>query len=161
MGRLYTAQFNGATLAGATQYDLFQLTSPSGKLVCVHAINISQGGGGNDVGDAQEEFLTILMKRGVGATTGSGGTTPALVGIEAGAPAAGSVVLANNTTKMTGGTITTLHADSWNVRANFIWIPTPEMRFWIANGDRFTLELGTGPADAVNANATIYFEEVG
>ena len=160
MGRMYSAQFAG--VAAAAQQDLFQITAPSTRVVCIHGITVSQGGGGNDVGDAQEEFLTLLMKRSTSAsTTGSGGSTPTIVGLESGAPAAGSVVMANNTTRVTGGTAYTIHSDSWNVRANFIWIPTPEMRPWLGISERFTLELGTTPADAVNTNGTIYFEEIG
>ena len=160
MGRMYSAQFSG--FPAVTQQDLFQITAPSTRVVCIHGITVSQGGGGNDVGDAQEEFLTLLMKRSTSAsTTGSGGSTPTIVGLESGAPAAGSVVLANNTTRVTGGTAYTIHSDSWNVRANFIWIPTPEMRPWLGISELFTLELGTTPADSVNVNGTIYFEEVG
>ena len=160
MGRMYSAQFTG--VAAAAQQDLFQITAPSTRVVCIHGIVVSQGGGGNDVGDAQEEFLTLLMKRFTSAsTTGSVGTTPAIVGLESGSGAAGSVVLANNTTRASGGTSVTIHSDSWNVRANFIWIPTPEMRPWLGISERFTLELGTTPADAVNTNGTIYFEEIG
>jgi hypothetical protein len=158
---MYSAQFTG--VAAAAQQDLFQITAPSTRLVCVHGITVSQGGGGNDVGDAQEEFLTLLMKRLTSAsTTGSAGSVTSIIGLESGAPAAAASVMTNNTTRATGGTSSTLHADSWNVRANFIWIPTPEMRPWLGISERFTLELATTPAtDAVNVNGTIYFEEVG
>jgi hypothetical protein len=155
MGMLYSAQFNG--VAVTAQQDLFELVAPSDAVVVIHQILLSQT---TEVGDTQEEGLSILVKRGA-TTSGSGGTTPALVPLENGFTAAGSVVEANNTTKATAGTIVTLHADSWNVRSQLLILPTPELRLVLSPSQRLTVELATTPADSITMNGTLYFEEIG
>jgi hypothetical protein len=155
MGMLYSAQFNGVTVTA--QQDLFELVAPSDAVVVIHQILLSQT---TEVGDTQEEGLSILVKRGA-TTSGSGGTTPALVPLENGFTAAGSVVEANNTTKATAGTIVTLHADSWNVRSQLLILPTPELRLVLSPSQRLTVELATTPADSITMNGTLYFEEIG
>lgn len=156
MGMLYTAQFNATAVSA--QQDFFEILSPSDAVVLVHQVKISQG---SDVGDAAEEGLNILVKRGVGSTTGSGGSTPALVPTESGFAAAGSVVKANNTTKMTSGTITTLDGEQWLIRSPYLLLPTPECRLVLSPSQRLTVELATTPADALTVNGTLYFEEIG
>ncbi len=159
MGMLYTAQFNG--VAVTAQQDFFELLVPSDCVVIVHMIQLTQT---TELGDAQEEQLAILLKRGVGSvTSGSGGTTPTPAKTESGFAAAGSTVEANNTTKMaTGsGTITTLDADSWNVRAEKVWLMPPELRIVLSPTERLTVELGTTPADSITMNGVIKFEELG
>lgn len=157
MGRFYTAQFNG--VAVTAQQDFFELAAPSTAVVVIHQVVLSQT---TEVGDAQEEQLSILLKRGVGSTTGSGGSTPTPVKLETGYPSAGSTTKANNTTKMTAGTITTIHSDAWNERnPQWLYLPTPELRPVLSPSERFTVELATTPADSVTVNGTIYFEEIG
>jgi hypothetical protein len=159
MGMMYTAQFNG--VAVTAQQDFFELLAPSDAVVIVHMVLLTQT---TEAGDAQEEQLSILFKRGVGSvTSGSGGSTPTPAKTESGFAAAGSTVEANNTTKMaTGsGTITTLDADSWNVRADKTWLMPPELRIILSPGERLTVELGTTPADSITMNGVIKFEELG
>lgn len=156
MGRLYTAQFNG--VAVTAQQDFFEIAAPSTMVVFIHWIELTQS---TETGDAAEEMLSILLKRGVGSTTGSGGSTPTPVKLETGNPSASSTVKANNTTKMTAGTITTVHASTWNERAQWLWLPTPELRIVLAPSERLTVELGTTPADSLTCNGTVYFEELG
>lgn len=159
MGRMYTAQFNG--VAVTAQQDLFELVAPADAVVIVHDIELSQT---TEVGDAQEEQLSLLLKRGVGTvTSGSGGTAPTAQPVEDGAPAFGGTVEANNTTKMATGTgsIETLASTSWNVRSEKPKVWTPETRPVISPSNRLTVELATTPADSITMNGTITFEEVG
>ncbi len=153
MTRRYSAQYNG--VAVTAQQDLFELNAPATAAVRVLGVVLAQS---TEVGDAQEEGLSILFKRGA-TTSGSGGTVPTAAQLFASAAFAGTVE-ANNTTKATGGTIVTLHADVWNVRTQFLWIPTPEMQIVLAPSDRFTVELATTPADSITMNGTLYFEAV-
>lgn len=155
MGRKYTAQFNG--VAVTAQQDLFELVAPSSATVLIHAIHISQS---TEVGDAQEEGLSLLWKSGQ-TTSGSGGSTPTPVPVEAGDAAAGSVVEANNTTKASAGTIVTHYAWNWNVRMPFDVIFTPETRPVVRPSRRATLELATTPADSITMSGTLVFEELG
>lgn len=155
MGMLYTAQFNG--VAVTAQQDLFELTAPSDCIVVVHQILLAQT---TEVGDAQEEGLSILVKRGA-TTSGSGGSAPTPAPLEFGWAAAGSAVEVNNTTKASAGTIVTLHADAWNVRSSLLILPTPELRIVLSPSQRLTVELATTPADSITMNGTLYFEEIG
>lgn len=158
MSRLFTCSWSSAQ---TVQQDFFELLSPSAKSVRLHAIELEQT---SEVGDAQEEGLAIILKRGVGSvTTGSGGTTPTAVPLDAGDTAYGGTVKINNTTKMVAGsgTISTLANWAWNVRVPFLKLFTPELRPIIKGGDRFTIELATTPADSITFSATIWFEEIG
>lgn len=156
MGMIYTAQFNG--VAVTAQQDFFEVTLPSDCVALIHFIELTQT---TELGDAQEEQLLILLKRGVGSTSGSGGTTPTPVKLESGFAAAGCTVEANNTTKMTGGTISTLEPSSWNIRAEKTWLATPELRYPMSPAERFTVELASTPADSITMNGVIKWEEIG
>ncbi len=152
---LYTVQFNG--VAVTAQQDLFEYTAPADSVVFIHWAKLAQS---TEVGDAQEEGLSILIKRGA-TTTGSGGTTPTPSPTEFGFAAAGGTAKVNNTTKATAGTIVTLDADVWNVRMQAIWLWTPETRLVLSPSQRFTIELGTTPADSITMNGTLCLEEIG
>lgn len=159
LGMMYTGQTNG--VAVTTQIDFFELLAPADCCVIIRQIELTQS---TELGDAQEEELSILIKRGVGTvTSGSGGTTPTPSKTQSGFAAAGSTLEANNTTKMaTGtGTITTLWASTWNVRAPWLWLPTPEFNIVLSPSERLTVELGTTPADSITMNTLIVFEELG
>lgn len=155
LGMMYTAQFNG--VAVSAQQDLFELTAPSDAVVVVHQVVLTQS---SDVGDAQEEGLSILMKRGA-TTSGSGGSAVTPAALQHGFPAAGTAVERSNTTKASSGTIVTLHAEAWNIRAPLVWLPPPELRIVLSPSQRFTVELATTPNDSITMNATLYFEELG
>lgn len=155
MGRVYSAQFNG--VAVTAQQDFFELNAPSDAAVRLLSIHLSQG---TELGDAAEEQLLILLKRGQ-TTSGSGGTTPTAVAYAAGDPAFGGTVEANNTTKASAGTIVTLEAHNWNVRAPFDRIFTPETCPILSPSGRMTVELATTPADSITISGFIIFEEIG
>lgn len=157
MPRMYVAQTNGVATTVAT--DIFELVAAATHIIVVHGIEISQT---SDTGDAQEELLSILLKRGVGNTSGSGGSSPTKSKLQTGAATSAATLEANNTTVAVagGGSLTTLHASAWNVRMPWLWIPTPEMRIVLAPSE--TLIVGApAPADSLTVNATIYWEEIG
>lgn len=152
---MYSAFFGNVSVTA--QQDLFEITTAAGFAAVIHQIVVSQS---TEVGDVQEEGLRLLIKRGA-TTTGSGGTTLTSVPLDRPASTAASTVKANNTTKATAGTIVTLHAEAWNVRAPFIYTPTPETRIVLGPSTRLTLELATTPADAITMDGTLYYEEIG
>lgn len=155
MGRIYTATF--ADVAVSAQQDLFELVAPSDAIVLIHQIEISQL---SDVGDAQEEMLSIRLKSGA-TTSGSGGSAITPVPISVGDVAFGGTCEANNTTKATLGTIVTHYAWAWNVRMDFNKLYVPELRPILSPSHRLTVELATTPADALTMSGVITFEEVG
>ena len=157
-GRIYRCVFNA--VAVTAQQDFFEITAATGKTVIIHYLWITQS---TEVGDAQEEGLNLIVKRGTSLTTsGSGGTTPTPVTQNPNDAAAGAVCEVNNTTKMAigTGTITSEEPHNWNVRVPYVVIYTPETRPIVLPGERKTLELGTTPADSITISGWVGFEEI-
>lgn len=155
MGRIFTAQFNG--VAVTAQQDLFEIVAPATGIILLHELGLSQS---TEVGDAQEEGLSIILKSGQ-TTTGSGGSAPAKVPNLFGDAASGATVAANNTTKATAGTIVSHLAWAWNIRVPFEKVWTPELRPVLSPSRRGTIELGTTPADSITMNGYLVWEEIG
>jgi len=157
MGRMYSVPFVAAAVAAAN--DLFELTAAAGKPCVVHSIEIEQY---TEVGDAAEEGLSLTLRRGTsGTTSGSGGSSVTPVAQISSDAAAGLAAESNNTTLMTGGTITTLRAWAWNVRIPFNKVFTPDTAPVIAGGERLVLRLEGAPADSITVNGTVMVEEIG
>lgn len=154
-GRVYTVQFNG--VAVTAQQDLFEINAPSDAVVELLEFHLSQT---SEVGDTQEEGLSILLKSGQ-TTSGSGGSAPTAVPQSLGDAAFGGTVEVNNTTKASGGTIVTHGAWAWNVRVPFDVIYTPETTKILSPGARMTVELATTPADSITMNGYAVFKEIG
>jgi hypothetical protein len=159
-GRVYTATFKA--VAVTAQQDFFEIAAPADAAVEIISWSLSQS---TEVGDAQEEQLTVTTNRGVGTvTSGSGGTTQTPQPVSDGDPAFGGTVEANNTTKMVvgSGTLETdLEVFNWNVRVQMDKIYTPEDRPMISPSNRWTLELETTPADSITISGTVVFREIG
>lgn len=155
MGMIYSVAFS--SVAVTAQQDFFEYTAPSDAVAIIHSVEITQS---TDVGDAASEGLAILHKRGA-TTTGSGGSTPTPAPLEFGFAAAGGVAKVNNTTKATSGTIVTLHSSNWIIQSPYLWLPTPEYRHVLSPSQRYTVELGTTPADSITVSGTLIVEEIG
>ena len=112
------------------------------------------------MGDTQEEGLSIIVKSGQ-TTSGSGGSAPTPVPQNASDSAAGFAAETNNTTKASTGTIVTHHADNWIIRQPFNLILPDRLQQELAGSRRWTVELGTTPADSITMSGTIYVEEFG
>lgn len=160
MGKLYTVSF--AAVAITVAQDLFEITNAATRVLYVHGLELGQG---TELGDAAEEMLQILVKRGTSLTTsGSGGSAPTPAPVEANQGASAFTAEVNNTTKLAVGTgsITTLMATYWNVRSvPMQWIFTPEMRPVVSPSERLTVELVAAPADSITVSGTLWVEEVG
>lgn len=158
MGRLYQVPI--PFTAQTAQIDFFELTAASGKPCLIHEIYIANS---TEIGDAQEEQLTLKLKRASGSvTSGSGGTTPTPVPANPADAAAGMTAEVNNTTKLAvgTGTITDERLFSWNVRTAFEKIFTPETRPYIVGGEKKVLELTTTPADSITMGGYVLVEEL-
>ena len=155
MSGIYTVPFVG--VAVTAQQDLFELVAAAAKPLLVLGFGLSQS---TELGDAQEEQLSIILKSGQ-TTSGSGGTTPTPVPADSTGSAAGFTAEVNNTTKASAGTILTHYPYTWNVRGPFdIILPEP-MQLLMAAGRRFTLELASTPADSITMNGYMVVQEIG
>jgi len=156
MGQIYTASFTGV-IVGVAQ-DFFEITAPADAVIIIHSARIGQS---SDYGDAAAEGLRIRWVRGEGSTSGSGGSTVTPAPHMAGFAASGATVEANNTTKMTGGTTTTIITETFNVQVGYLYQPTPEERLVISASDLLTLELIAAPADDLTMEGSVTYEELG
>lgn len=158
MGRMYTSPVN---IAGATvTMDLFEVLAAAGKPYEVHGFEISQS---TRQGDAQEQMVTLVLKRAAGAfTSGSGG------GVSTPRPhlpndtAAGATVETGNTTlaAVGTGTLVELARFGWNVRASALWVPTPEQRFVLAAAEALILTMAEAPAAAMDVVGWLTISEL-
>lgn len=158
MGRLYQVPI--AFAAQTAQIDFFELTAAAEKPCLIHEIYLANS---SEVGDAQEEMLTLKLKRAFGSvTSGSGGTAPTPVPINPDDVASGLTAEVNNTTKLAvgTGTITDERPFAWNIRQPFERIFTPETRPKIKGGEKKVLELTTTPADSITMGGHVLVEEL-
>jgi hypothetical protein len=147
-------------VAQTAQIDLFELTAAAEKPCLIHEIYLANS---TDVADAQEEMLTLKLKRASGTvTSGSGGTAPTPVPINPDDVASGLAAEVNNTTKLVVGTgaITDERLFGWNVRMPFHLIFTPETRPKIKGGEKKVLELTTTPGDSITLGGYVLVEEL-
>lgn len=154
MGRMYTGVFEG--VAVTVIQDLFELTVPATVAVILHRVRIT-----NDAGETSEQ-LPVRLRRGVGATSGSGGSTPTPAKHVTGDAASGCTLEANNTTVMSAGTITTVGRAGENIVGSFYrYEPTPEERIVLAPSERLVVHLPTAPGASLTLSGEITFEEIG
>lgn len=158
MCRIYQVPI--AFAAQTAQIDFFELTAAAEKPCRIHEIYLANS---TEVADAQEEQLTLKLKRAIGSvTSGSGGSAPTPVPQDPRDTAAGLTAETNNTTKLAvgSGTITDERLFSWNVRMPFQLIFTPETRPMIVGGEKKVLELTTTPADSITMGGYVLVEEL-
>ncbi len=112
----------------------------------------------SDVGDAQEEILSIQWITAY-TTSGSGGQTTVVAPNNSFDAASTAVVELFNTTLATVGTPIVRYIGGWNVRAPYEKIWQPETRPVLRNGERGVFRL-PAPADALTIGACIVFEQL-
>lgn len=155
-GRMYNLSFDGA--AATVAVDFFELAPADDKTIIIHAIHIGQS---TELADAAEEQLRVTVQRGH-TTTGTGGTATTPRPLNPSDAAAGAACDVMNTTQASAGTSVVLHADTFNVRAGWLWIPTPECRPISTQAAGFlVVRLMAAPGDSVTFTGSIFFEELG
>jgi hypothetical protein len=154
----YSCSFDAVAVSAAQ--DLFELTAPADAICVILSCRVGQT---SDYGDAEAEGLQITLRRGNGATTGSGGSAGTEVALEAGFGTAGGVVEINNTTQMTagGGSLEVLSVEPFNAQVGWLYQPTPEERVVVSPSDLFTVALDSAPSDALTMSGTLIWEEIG
>lgn len=155
MGRLYAVTFENVAVTASQ--DFFEITPADDKPIAIHAVYLAQY---SDFADAAEELLRVKIIRGH-ATSGSGGSAATPVPLNPADAAAGATAEVNNTTIASTGTAVDLHADTFNIRAGWVYMPTPESRP-IANQGNTTIvvRLMANPTDSLSMSGTLIFEEL-
>lgn len=162
-GRVYSLTFENVSISAAQ--DLFYVLPAADKVCFIEAVYLSNVGGTADAGDAQEELLRLVINRlPATVTVGSGGSasgTGTLNPLSVNDTAAGFTGRTNDTTPATtSGTARTLHADGWNIRVPYVWMPPPENRIPVANAQAVVVKLLSTPADAVSCSGTVIVREL-
>ncbi len=162
-GRAYSLTFENVSISAAQ--DLFYVKPAADKVCVIEAVYLSNVGGTADAGDAQEEILRLVINRlPATVTVGSGGSASAtgtLNPLATNDASAGFTGRTNDTTPATtSGTARTLHADGWNVRIPYVYLPPPEHRPWVANAEAIVFKLLSTPADAVSCSGTCVIREM-
>jgi len=153
MGNVFTASFSAVAVTAAQ--DLFEILCPSALSVILHSVVITQ------VSDTDSEQIRFAIKRVTGSpTSGSGGSTATPRSMVPGATFSGTVEI-NNTSRISGGTNTTLWEESQNILNGWIYMPTPEMRPEFAGGTYIIVGLEAAPVDSLTISGTVTFEVIG
>lgn len=146
LARSYTTSINISS-AFTAQIDIFELLAATGKPGVLVSFELGQP---TEIGDAQEEQLTLVLKRVTGApTSGSGGGTSTFQSTRPNDTAAGLTLETGNTTKLTGGTSVEMGRFEWNLRMSCLYVPVPEERIVFDAATRLVLELVTTPTDSI------------
>lgn len=160
IGRVYAVPFVGVALSA--QQDLFYIKPAADKLCVIEAVYLSNVGIAADAGDAQEELWDVeLIYVPATVTVGSGGTAPTPSPLAVNDAAAGFTARVNDTTKATtSGTLVVRHADGWNIRVPYVYLPPPEHRTLVANAAATVFRLNSTPTDAVTCSGTMLVREI-
>jgi hypothetical protein len=148
---LYSASFSAVALTAAA--DLFEITAATDRPVEIVGWTIFQT---TDLGDAQEEVLSLTIERGVTAGTGGTSVTPVDYGGR-GESTSDATVNRTVTTAHTSGTVSL--RKGWNIRIpEEFWLP-PELYVYVDAGtDPVTLTMAA-PADSITVSGTIIWRE--
>lgn len=156
-GNVYRAAFS-ATAISAAVHDVFCVTAPSNSRVVIREIIISPY---SDAGDAESELLGVTLLAGSTGTSGGSEVTSYNVKRHTGASTAGTEVLGPSATEASTTSAELILADALNVTAG-TWVHRPDITERIVLEPSETLAVKiTAPADALTANGTIVFEEIG
>lgn len=154
MSRLYALTFENIAVTAAQ--DFFEILPATQKPCVVHAVYLSQS---SDVGDAAEEMLRVKIIRGH-TSSGSAGSSITAVALDPNDASSGITAERNNTTIASGGTAVDLHAEAFNIRSGWVYIPTPECRPVVKNAELLVVRLMAAPGDELSMSGTLIVEEL-
>lgn len=150
MPRCYTVNFTPTSETVAV--DLVALVSADDIPIKIRAIRVWQT---SDVGDAQDEVLTLNLVRG-NSTPGSGGGAGTQAPKNPKDAAASFTSRVGDTTAASAGTPVTVYSTGFNVRAPFEIIFPEDLMPGTDQGTGFiVLRLGAAPADAITIGCSI------
>ncbi len=150
----------GSKTAVTVACDLMTVVPAAGKPVALYSIRISQNNQAKDANDAMQRIQIVTGN----TTAGSGGAaaTPSPIRSPGTGAVASSTCTAFNTTLASAGTAKILLEDNFDVRAGWLWIPTPEERIEVpVTTNRVCIRLPDAPAASTNYSITVNFEEIG
>lgn len=160
MGTVFTISFTEVSIAA--EQDIFSWRALDDAPLRLLKIVLANAGVVADAGDAKEQMWPLEICRG-NTTIGSGGSNPT------GRPLRSkdtttlptTNLRANDTTKVSAGTRVLLHADAFNTRVGWLYVPPPELIWTFDEGDGFgALQLVAVPNEAIVMSGTCYLEQL-
>lgn len=157
--RVYTVSFTAT--AATVAVDFFELIAGASMGLALLGVDVGQT---TELGDTAEEQLRWFVKRASGSyASGSGGNTgvarPPCRSNDAAATFTAETL--NTTQAAVGtGTITTIHASTFNVRTGLYQVWTPEMAITCDVSEALVVGLGAAPADSTTFEGTAYVAEL-
>ena len=156
MPREFTLEISGTIANASGDYDLFEITPASGKLIEV--LNF-EWGQITELGDAADEELDLSLIR--GALTTGNGTSTSPRPKEAGSTIA-STFETLATTPATGSGNTLWHGSQKVILPGPLWTPLPQGAGWFVGGsDLMVLRLNAAVADDITVKGTLTALEYG
>lgn len=154
---VYTVSFSEQTIANASgDYDLWELVPADDRPIELVALFI---GNKSEVGDAQDEMLSINVITDYTTSSNGSATTPRPCDPRDGA--AGFTAETLGATVATTGTPITVHADTFNVRAGYQLILPEFMRPKVDQADTaMYIRLTSAVADDLTLSGTAYVREL-
>lgn len=154
MSRTFKA--TSGPVAVTAQQDLFELTPADESKVTLIAVYVTQT---TEVGDAEEEQLDVLIRRGH-STSGSGGSAGTEEPVDPDGAAPTAAIEFNNTTIASAGTTEDLHREAFNNRVGLRYVPVDEERDICTQAESTIVgRLLTTPADSVTMIVTVVWKE--
>src|SRR5580658_68838 len=150
----------GPKTAVTAAQDLMEIAPSAGRPVEILSVRIGQN---NRSQDAEDAMQRVQILRGH-TTTGSGGSseTPAALTSPSDGATCGATCAAFNTTPASGGTAVTLVEDCFDVRAGWLYVPTPDERPQApVTTNRIVVTLPDAPSASTNFSITVNFREIG
>lgn len=154
---VYTVAFVEASITAAnTDYDLFELVPADDRPIELVAFNLGVTG---EVGDTQDETLTVKISSDFTVSSNGSATTPRPCDSRDGA--AGFSAETIGATVANTGTEIVLMADSFNVRAGGMWVFPEQMRFKVDQGDTaLYIRMMSTVADTLLMSGTAWVREL-
>lgn len=164
MSRLYTVPFSGAMATASGDIDVVALRPAADKPICIRGIRIGQLGTA-DFGDAQEEGLSLAIRRFTATVTnGSGGAAVTPVPVDDVDTASGFTARQFDTTvATTSGTNELKEYLPWNVRnvpSEYWWPDKPYAPRARLSANALILRLEAATADDIaTVQGVVWVEE--
>lgn len=128
--------------------DIWELATGAANMAQVMSWTLGQR---TELGEAQEEHLTLSMVRYSGSpTSGSGGSAAAtLKSLNAQGVASVTTIEVGNTTPASGGTAEEVWREDWMIRQPFLYLPPPNEIITIGVSQRLVLRVIDAPTDSI------------
>lgn len=160
-GRIYTVPLPRTVVTNAGgAIDIVEILVPSNKVMILRQARITQS---SDAGDAESEQMQFTIRRGIGATSGSGGVSATFSKHDPGDANAGLTGELFNTTAAVagGGSLTDLFNEDENIHNGWFHAPAPDERYMFGGTQHLIIHSPGTFNDDLTLSGFVVLEELG